>query len=146
MEFILPLCIMAFLNIFLIFRLLFLAGSFIKRTEIKLDQFQLYEGEFPDKLWSARYQFQNMYEIPILFYLLCLIHINLNIYTQFDVNLAWGFVIFRFIHFLIRLQNQRDLNIRPRTLTFVLSLICLTIGWVNLFISTIVFFVFIKKN
>ena len=138
MEFILPLCIMAFLNIFLIFRLLFLAGSFIKRTEIKLDQFQLYEGEFPDKLWSARYQFQNMYEIPILFYLLCLIHINLNIYTQFDVSLAWGFVIFRFIHFLIRLQNQRDLNIRPRTLTFVLSLICLTIGWVNLFISTIV--------
>lgn len=138
MEFILPLCIMAFLNIFLIFRLLFLAGSFIKRTEIKLDQFQLYEGEFPDKLWSARYQFQNMYEIPILFYLLCLIHINLNIYTQFDVNLAWGFVIFRFIHFLIRLQNQRDLNIRPRTLTFVFSLICLTIGWVNLFISTIV--------
>ena len=138
MEFILPLCIMAFLNIFLIFRLLFLAGSFIKRTEIKLDQFQLYEGEFPDKLWSARYQFQNMYEIPILFYLLCLIHINLNIYTQFDVSLAWGFVIFRFIHFLIRLQNQRDLNIRPRTLTFVLRLICLTIGWVNLFISTIV--------
>ena len=96
-----------------------------------------YQGEFPDKLWSARYQFQNMYEIPILFYLLCLIHINLNIYTQFDVNLAWGFVIFRFIHFLIRLQNQRDLNIRPRTLTFVLSLICLTIGWINLFISTI---------
>ena len=137
MEFILPLCIMAFLNIFLIFRLLFLAGSFIKRTEIKLDQFQLYEGEFPDKLWSARYQFQNMYEIPILFYLLCLIHINLNIYTQFVVSLAWGFVIFRFIHFLIRLQNQRDLNIRPRTLTFVLSLICLTIGWINLFISTI---------
>ena len=137
MEFILPLCIMAFLNIFLIFRLLFLAGSFIKRTEIKLDQFQLYEGEFPDKLWSARYQFQNMYEIPILFYLLCLIHINLNIYTQFDVSLAWGFVIFRFIHFLIRLQNQRDLNIRPRTLTFVLSLIFLTIGWINLLINFI---------
>lgn len=138
MEFILPLCIMAFLNIFLIFRLLFLAGSFIKRKEIKLNQFQLYDGEFPDKLQSARYQFQNMYEIPILFYLLCLIHINLNIYTQFDVNLAWGFVIFRFIHFLIRLQNQRDLSVRPRLLTFVLSLICLTIGWMNLFISTIV--------
>lgn len=138
MEFILPLCIMTFLNIFLIFRLLFLAGSFIKRKEIKLNQFQLYDGEFPDKLQSARYQFQNMYEIPILFYLLCLIHINLNIYTQFDVNLAWGFVIFRFIHFLIRLQNQRDLSVRPRLLTFVLSLICLTIGWMNLFISTIV--------
>ena len=72
MEFILPLCIMAFLNIFLIFRLLFLAGSFIKRKEIKLNQFQLYDGEFPDKLQSARYQFQNMHEIPILFYLLCL--------------------------------------------------------------------------
>ena len=75
MDFVLPLCIMAFLNIFLIFRLLLLAGKFIKRKEIKINQFRLYEGEFPDKLWSARYQFQNMYEIPILFYLLCLIHI-----------------------------------------------------------------------
>ena len=135
MEFILPLSIMAFLKIFLTFRLLFLAYKEIKGRKIKLEQFQLYEGNFPDKLWSARYQFQNMFEVPILFYLLCVLQIQLNSYSQLDVYLAWGFVIFRVLHFFIRLQNQRDLNIRSRTLTFVLSLLCLTIGWVVFIIN-----------
>ena len=137
MEFVLPLCIMVFINLFLTYRLLFLAFRFIKNKDIKLSQFQLYDGDFPDKLYSARYQFQNMFEVPILFYLLCLLHINLNMFTIVDVYLAWGFVLFRVVHFLFRLQNQRDLNIRPRTLTFVLSLVCLSIGWINFFINFI---------
>ena len=137
MEFVLPLCIMVFINLFLTYRLLFLAFRFIKNKDIKLSQFQLYDGDFPDKLYSARYQFQNMFEVPILFYLLCLLHINSNMFTIVDVYLAWGFVLFRVVHFLFRLQNQRDLNIRPRTLTFVLSLVCLSIGWINFFINFI---------
>ena len=137
MEFVLPLCIMAFINLFLTYRLLFLAFKFIKNKDIKLSQFQLYDGDFPDKLYSARYQFQNMFEVPILFYLLCLLHINLNMFTIVDVYLAWGFVLFRVVHFLFRLQNQRDLNISPRTLTFVLSLLCLSIGWIKFFINFI---------
>lgn len=137
MEFVLPLCVMAFLKIFLTFRLLSLAYSEIKKKNIKLSQFRLYEGDFPDKLWSARYQFQNMFEVPILFYVLCLINMTLKNYNQIDIILAWGFVVFRFLHFFIRLKNQRNLNIRSRTLTFVLSLIFLTIGWINLLINFI---------
>ncbi len=136
MEFILPIVIIVFIKIFLTFRLLFLAFRNLKNKEIKLSQFRLYEGEFPDQLWSARYQFQNMFEIPILFYILCILHIILNNYSQLDVYLAWGFVFFRVLHFFIRLQNQRDLNIRPRTYTFILSLVCLTIGWIKLIINT----------
>ena len=137
MEFVLPLCVMAFLKIFLTFRLLSLAYSEIKKKNIKLSQFRLYEGDFPDKLWSARYQFQNMFEIPILFYVLCLINMTVKSYNQIDIILAWGFVFFRVIHFFVRLKNQRDLNIRPRTLSFVLSLVFLTIGWINLLINFI---------
>ena len=137
MEFVLPLCVMAFLKIFLTFRLLSLAYSDIKKKNIKLSQFRLYEGDFPDKLWSARYQFQNMFEVPILFYVLCLINMTIKNYNQIDIILAWGFVVFRVLHFFVRLKNQRNLNIGPRTLTFVLSLIFLTIGWINLLINFI---------
>ena len=137
MEFVLPLCVLAFLKIFLTFRLLSLAYSDIKKKNIKLSQFRLYEGDFPDKLWSARYQFQNMFEVPILFYVLCLINMTIKNYNQIDIILAWGFVVFRVLHFFVRLKNQRNLNIRPRTLTFVLSLIFLTIGWISLLINFI---------
>ena len=133
MDFILPLSVMVFLKIFLTFRLLLFAYQNIKEKKINLDQFQLYEGDFPDKLRSARYQFQNMFELPVLFYVLCILHINFNNYTQLDIYLAWGFVIFRVLHFFVRLQNQRGLNIRTRTLTFILSLIFLTVSWVVFF-------------
>ena len=57
MNFILPMAIMALIIIFLTLRLMFLAGKFIYAKDISIDQFQLYDGEFPDKLKSARYQF-----------------------------------------------------------------------------------------
>ena len=136
MDFILPISIMAFLKIFLTYRLLFMAYGHLKNKDLKLSQFRLYEGDFPDKLQSARYQFQNMFEVPILFYLLCVLHIIFDNYTQIDIILAWGFVLFRVLHFFTRLQNQRDLNIRTRTYTFIISLICLSAGWVNLIFNS----------
>ena len=108
------------------------------KEKVKLSQFRIYEGEFPDRLRSARQQFQNMFEIPILFYLLCLLNIFFNNYNQLDIILCWCFVVFRLIHFFIRLQNQKTINIIPRTLIFIISLIFLTIGWISLLINSFV--------
>jgi len=136
MEFLLPISIMVFLNLFLIFRLLYMATMYTLSRDIKLSQFRMYEGEFPDKLRSARQQFQNMFEIPILFYLLCLLNIFLKNYNQLDIILCWFFVVFRVLHFFIRLQNQKTINIIPRTIIFVVSLVFLTLGWINLIINS----------
>ena len=127
---------MVFLNLFLIFRLLYLATRYVQSRDVRLSQFRIYEGEFPDRLWSARQHYQNMFEIPILFYLLCLLNIFFNNYTQFDIILAWGFVMFRIIHFFVRIQNQKNINIFPRTLVFIISLILLSIGWINFIINS----------
>ena len=137
MEFVIPITLMAFLNLFLIFRLIFMATNYTRNKDIRLSQFRIYEGEFPDRLRAARQQYQNMFEIPIIFYLLCLLNIYFNNYNQFDIVMAWGFVIFRMIHFVIRLQNQKNINIIPRTFIFIISLIFLTIGWVSFVIKFI---------
>ena len=131
MEFIPPLSIMVFLNLFLIFRLIYMAAMYTISKDVRLSQFRIYEGEFPDRLRSARQQYQNMFEIPILFYLLCSLNIFFNNYNQFDIILAWSFVLLRLVHFFIRLQNQKNINIVPRTFVFILSVISLTIGWIN---------------
>ena len=126
---------MVFLNLFLIFRLLYMATIYTIKKDVRLSQFRMYEGEFPNRLRSARQQFQNMFEIPILFYLLCLLNIIFKNYNQLDIILCWCFVIFRLIHFFIRLQNQKTINIIPRTLVFIISLIFLAAGWINLIIN-----------
>jgi len=138
MEFLVPISIMVFLNLFLIFRLIYMATIYTLSKDVRLSQFRIYEGEFPDRLLSARQHYQNMFEIPILFYLLCLLNIFFNNYTQFDIILAWGFVIFRMFHFFIRIKNQKNINIIPRTLIFIISLILLTIGWINFIINSFV--------
>ena len=137
MEFLVPISVMVFLNLFLIFRLLYLATRYVQSRDVRLSQFRIYEGEFPDRLRSARQQYQNMFEIPILFYLLCLLHIFFNNYTQIDILLAWGFVIFRVLHFFIRIQNQKNVNIMPRTIVFVISLVFLTIAWIKFMVNTL---------
>ena len=137
MQFLVPISIMVLLNLFSIFRLIYMATMYTLNKDVKLGQFRIYEGEFPDRLRSARQQFQNMLEIPILFYLLCLLNIYFENYNQFDIILCWFFVVFRVIHFFIRLQNQKTINVIPRTLVFIISLIFLTIGWFSFIINTI---------
>ena len=137
MQFLVQISIMVLLNLFSIFRLIYMATMYTLNKEVKLGQFRIYEGEFPDRLRSARQQFQNMLEIPILFYLLCLLNIFFENYNQFDIILCWFFVVFRVIHFFIRLQNQKTINVIPRTLVFIISLIFLTIGWFSFIINTI---------
>ncbi len=136
MEFLAPIAIMVFLNLILTFRLLYMATMYTLKRDVRLSQFRIYEGEFPDRLRSARQQFQNMFEIPILFYLLCLLNMILKNYNQLDILLCWCFVVFRLIHFFIRLQNQKTINMIPRTLVFVISLIVLTFGWISFVINS----------
>ena len=131
MEFLAQISIMVFLNLFSIYRLILMATMYTLNKDVKLGQFRIYEGEFPDRLRSARQLYQNMFELPILFYLLCCLNIFFKNYNQFDITISWCFVVFRVIHFFIRFQNQKTINIIPRTLVFIISLIFLTIGWIN---------------
>ena len=102
---------------------MYMATVHIKNQDVHIGQFRIYEGEFPPRLRSARQQYQNMFEIPILFYLLCILNIIFDSYNDWDIIMAWGFVIFRVMHFFIRLQNQKNINIIPRTLVFMTSLV-----------------------
>ena len=137
MEFLAQISIMVFLNLFSIYRLILMATMYTLNKDVKLGQFRIYEGEFPDRLRSARQLYQNMFELPILFYLLCCLNIFFKNYNQFDITIGWCFVVFRVIHFFIRFQNQKTINVLPRTLVFILSLIFLTIGWINFVLNTV---------
>ena len=70
MEFLVPILIMVFLNLFLIFRLLYMATMYTINNDVRLSHCKIYEGEFPDKLRYLRQHYQNMFEISILFYLI----------------------------------------------------------------------------
>ena len=128
---------MAILNLFLIFRLLYMATVYVVKKNVRLSQFRIYEGEFPDRLRSARQQYQNMFEIPILFYLLCLLQIFFNNYTQIDILLAWGFSDFPSLTFFYKNSESKKCKYNTRTIVFVISLVFLTIAWIKFMVNTL---------
>ena len=123
-----PLIGMVVLTLLVAIRLLYFAINSILTGKIHIKQFSIYDGEFPKYFQSVRQHYKNMFEMPILFYILCILLIINNNYTQFDVIVAWGFVLFRVLHSLARIPN-RDINLRFGLFTG--SFIMLVIGWIN---------------
>ena len=123
-----PLIGMVVLTLLVAIRLLYFAINSTLTGKLHIKQFRIYDGEFPKDFQSARQHYKNMFEIPILFYILCILFIINNNYTQFDVIVAWGFVLFRVLHSLARIPN-RDVNLRFGL--FAGSFIMLVIGWIN---------------
>ncbi len=123
-----PLIGMVALTLLVTIRLLYFAINSTLTGKVHIKQFRIYDGEFPANFQSARQHYKNMFEMPILFYILCILLIINNNYTQFDVIVAWGFVLFRVLHSLARIPN-RDVNLRFGL--FAGSFIMLVIGWIN---------------
>ena len=123
-----PLIGMVVLTLLVTIRLLYFSINSTLTGKVHIKQFRIYDGEFPTNFQSARQHYKNMFEMPILFYILCILLIINNNYTQFDVILSWGFVLFRVLHSLARIPN-RDVNLRFGFFTG--SFITLVIGWIN---------------
>jgi len=123
-----PLIGMVVLTLLVAIRLLYFAINSTLTGKVHIKQFRIYDGVFPKHFQSARQHYKNMFEIPILFYILCILLIINNNYTQFDVIVAWGFVLFRVLHSLARIPN-RDVNLRFGL--FLGGFIMLVIGWIN---------------
>ena len=94
----------------------------------------MFDGEIPKYALNAREHFKNMFEIPILFYVLCILSIVTNNYSQIDINIAWGFVISRLLHTIVRIPNK---DVIVRFAFFVIGLFFLGIGWTRFIINNL---------
>ena len=109
-------------------RLLYFAVKSVKKGEVHIKQYRIYDGEFPPILNSVRQHYKNMFEMPILFYLLAVLLLIQGNTTNLDIIFAWGFVVFRILHSISRIPN-RDVNLRFGL--FAGSFIMLLGGWIN---------------
>jgi hypothetical protein len=128
MNIVYPLLTMVILTLIVTIRLLFFAVKSIIKGEVHIKQYRIYDGEFPAKFISVRQHYKNMFEMPILFYLLCTLLIISDSVAPLDIQLAWGFVIFRILHSISRIPNK---NVNIRFGLFAGSFIMLIAEWVN---------------
>ena len=127
-----PLFAMIVLTLIVGVQLLYCNSKAVLKGQVNIKSFRLFDSEIPTNLQSISQHYKNMFELPILFYILCIMFILYNNYTNFDVIIAWGFVSFRFLHSLVRISNQ---NIHLRFGLFIGSFIMLIIGWISFIAS-----------
>ncbi|TGL61415.1 MAPEG family protein [Leptospira sarikeiensis] len=84
----------------------------------------------PSWVSIANRNYMNLLEIPLLFYLICLIHFLTNKEDSLNFQLAWIYVFLRIIHSMIHLTYN---NVIHRLLAFASSNFILFGIWVNYF-------------
>ena len=82
-------------------------------------------GGFSQKLINHSDNFKNQFEIPVIFYALCLIYIATGTTSQTAVIAAWVFVVSRIIHTLI--QTTNNVIFPNRFLVFLIGAISLMV-------------------
>ncbi|MEC7182495.1 MAG: MAPEG family protein, partial [Bdellovibrionota bacterium] len=108
-------------------------GQAVKKGLVRSRFFKTFEGEPPPRdVIAADQLILNLFEMPVLFFTVSLIIIALKINDNVQMILASLYVISRFWHAYIKIQNGR---LAIRALVFTISAVMLTGMWVWLMIQ-----------
>jgi hypothetical protein len=73
--------------------------------------------------------FRNLFEVPVLFFAVCLALLGLDLVIPAQLALAWAYVALRYLHSFIQLTSNRVIH---RFRVYVLSTLCVFAMWVVL--------------
>jgi hypothetical protein len=127
-----PILPVVLMNFIVMFHMRYMIVKAIKKRDVKYKYFRAYEGSAPEYLLTSRHHYKNFFEIPILFYLLCLVLYMIDDVSAIDLWIAWLFVLFKGIHSYIRITSN---YVPYRAYSFNVCVFLLFGGWIILAIK-----------
>ncbi len=104
--------------------------SAVRKKEVPPQYFKALQGfDLPEKLLNRTRHYDNQFQLPLLFFITCLVWLALNRSTPVVVGLAWAFVASRLIHSYVHLGTN---NVIQRAASFVIGWVILAAMWVLL--------------
>jgi len=121
------------LSLFIGVRMLQLRFRAVLKDKLHPGYFKFNRGaELPEYLLQISQHYENLYETPILFYVIIILAYMLNVVDVVTIVLAYGYVVTRILHALIHLKSN---NVGHRKNIFLVSIIILTMLWLYVFIK-----------
>ena len=127
-----PILAVVLMNFIVMFHMRYMISKAIKNRDVEYKYFKAYESSAPEYLLTSRHHYKNFFEIPILFYLLCLVLYMIDDVSAIDLWIAWLFVIFKGVHSYIRITSN---YVPYRAYSFFVCVFLLFGGWINLTIK-----------
>jgi hypothetical protein len=120
-----------FLQVLLTFAILFRLGPMrvaaLRRGDVKLKDVALGQDAWPEDVRQLGRNFQNQFELPVLFYAAVAFALALKLVDPTLVWLAWGFVIARLAHAFIHTSSNQ---IRLRFNAYLVGVVMLGAMWI----------------
>jgi hypothetical protein len=121
----------ALVHVALIFFLVFATGRgrviAARKGEVRLSEVALDSSRWPDHLRKRANNYQNQFELPVLFYVLIALLLATRLVDPVQIIFAWLFVISRFVHSYI--HTGRNIVI-DRFYAFLASVFTLMVMWI----------------
>lgn len=100
----------------------------VKKDQVKISYFKTYENmNLPEDVIKTARHFINLFEAPVLFYVICLLGIILSIENLFFLFLAWIYVALRAAHAYVHIGRNQ---IRYRMMIYGLGWVVMAVMWV----------------
>ncbi|MBU2863179.1 MAPEG family protein [Reinekea marina] len=128
-----PMFAMIMLTFFIGLYTFYVRVQSVRRREVNYRAYLLMKSEqFPEQVQKAGRSFNNQFEIPMLFYVVCLAFLALDINSEFALVMAWVFFGLRVVHAGIHLTYN---HLMHRFSVFWMSALAALAMWINLVLN-----------
>ncbi|WDR02962.1 MAPEG family protein [Devosia algicola] len=122
-------------QVFLTFAVLMLLGRErvprVMSGEIAVKDIAVERDAYPLKARLLSNNFDNQFQLPVLFYVACILSLSAGDTGWFDVILAWLFVALRYVHSIIHVTTNR---VHRRFAVYAMGMLVLALLWLWLVI------------
>ncbi len=123
-----PCLAMLLLTFLVLLRMFILRMRAVKNKDIEVTYFKTYnKGDAPRLMLQADRHFSNLFEMPVLFYMVCAFSVITFHVDSKMLWAAWIYVFFRVLHAFIHLTSNK---LVPRMLAYAFS--CMTLLYMGL--------------
>ena len=106
----------------------------VKKGGVKIKYYRLMQGQdVPEFITRSTRCFNNMFEMPVLFYVVSTLFIVLNIQSTAAVTIAWLYVLSRIAHTAVHLGYN---NVLHRMIVYLMGSALILALWIILILST----------
>lgn len=125
-EILYPVLAHMFLVVFLFIPLIMRKSKAVKNKAVDLKETALNNQAWTSDVKKVSNNIANQFEIPVLFYALCMIIALTDNVGVLNTALAWGFVVLRYVHTYVHIgSNFVPLRMRIFALSLVIVLVML---------------------
>lgn len=106
-----PMAALFLLNMIVMFLMLFFRVNAVRTRKVSPRYFKLNQGsELPDILVKLSQNYNNLLELPILFYIICITSLFINAGIENFALYAWIYVVLRYIHSAVHITYNHILH------------------------------------